>query len=451
MATGFWESEAYQMPRHYLIRFDPRYNPEYKDFGEFDIKSQTAFNPDRPSLCPWHLTAIEDGGFRMVLERNPYYFMTDTAGRQLPYIDKIICEYVPDPQIRVLKILSGEIDGQFGMMDLRDLALYVRGQKPGRYRLLRWQTGDGGQWQFSFNWSAPDPVIRSLIRDVRFREALSLAVDRDKCNQVALFGLAVPQQATISAQAWHFRVPGGRKVYDNWAKAYSRFDIAAANKLLDRMGLTKRDSSGFRLRPDGRRLSLLIDLPPAATEDISIDEATIVADGWRRLGIDVNLHNFTSAEFSLRMTLGKCEVTPSNETDMDLFTFPDWVFPTSDDLWHPLVGKWYATGGKQGEPPSGITKRLLDIYARILGEKDMAKSQQLILDAVKLETKQGFFCIGTVGRDPALVMAKENMGNVPTSGRVVGPWATPEPALSYPETFFFSSGARPAETGVRLN
>jgi peptide/nickel transport system substrate-binding protein len=451
LATGFWECGAYQMPRHYLMKFDPRYNHNYKDFGEFDIKNQFSFNPDLPTLCPWRLSAIQDSGFRMVLDRNPYYYMTDTAGRQLPYIDRIIVEYVPDPQIRVLKVLAGEIDAQFYDQQLSDIGLYVRGEKTGHYHVLRWQTGAGADEAFMVNWSPPDSVLRSLFRDVRFRKALSLAIDRDKINQLALHGLDKPQQATISAAAWHFRVPGGRKAFDDWAKAYAQFDIPAANQLLNEMGLTKRDSGGYRLRPDGKRLSLLIDLPPAATEDISVDESQTVEDGWRRLGIDVSQHNFSSAQFSLRQILGTFQISPLGESEMDLFTYPGWVFPTTEERWHGAVGKWYTTGGKQGEPPTGVCKQLIDIYNQIMAEKDLAKAHQLVLKAVRLETKEGFFCLGTVGDEPALLTIKDNFRNVPPTNRILGPWAIASPASSYPETFFFSSEPSSQQNGKGSN
>jgi peptide/nickel transport system substrate-binding protein len=451
LAVGFWECASYQMPRHYLIQFDPRFNHKFKDFGVFDIKNQPPFNPDRPSLCPWHLTSIDNGGFRMVLERNPYYYMVDPAGRQLPYIDKIVCEYVPDQQIRVLKILSGEIDAQFRLMDAHDIGLYMKGQKPGHYRVLHWLTGDSAQTAFMLNWSPPDLVLRKIMRDARFRQALSLAIDRNKCNQVAWNGLAVPQQSTISAESWHFRVPGGRKVYDDWAKSYTQFDIQSANRLLDEMGLRERDSEGYRLRPDGQRLSLLIDLPPSATENVNVDESQIAADGWRLLGIEMILHNWPSAQFTLRQTLGQYEISPQPAAEMDLFTFPDWVFPTTAIYWHSQVGKWYQTGGKKGEAPTGILKELLRIYDQIQGERDLGKAHQLVLKAIRLETREGLFTIGTVGRDPQLVMVKDNFCNVPSTGRMLGPWAICGPASSYPETFFFSSGAKPPSAQSRLN
>src|SRR5262249_48212757 len=127
LATGFWWSDDYNMPKHYLRQFDPELNPVYRDYSVFDKKNLSHFNPDRPTLWPWKLARIEDGGFRMVMERTPYYYMVDSLGRQLPYVDRIIATYVPDPQLRVLKILSGEVDAQFRLVDLRDLELSRKG------------------------------------------------------------------------------------------------------------------------------------------------------------------------------------------------------------------------------------------------------------------------------------------------------------------------------------
>jgi peptide/nickel transport system substrate-binding protein len=449
LATGFWWSEQYNAPKHYLRRFDPNYNPAYKDYTVFDKKNSTEFNPDRPTLWPWKLTAIEEGGFRTVWERNPYYYMVDSQGRQLPYIDRIITTYVPNEQIRVLKILAGEVDAQFRVIELRDFALYMQGRKRGGYRVLRWAEGDGASDAFLVNWSPPDPVLRDLFRKPEFRQALSLAVDRDKCNQVVWRGLGTPQQGTVSRQAWHFLSPEGKAVFAAWQRANAAMDIPRANQLLDALGLTRRDSDGYRLRPDGKRLSLLIDLPPQSTSDVDGDEALILQDGWHKLGIEAVLHNWPSAETSLRMHLGKYEIGTFGVSEMDLFTYPDWVFPTSDIYWHSQVGKWYMKGGKEGEAPTGPLKRLLDIYARILKEKDIQKAHRLVLDAVRIHIQEGPFFIGTVGGLPSLVIVKANMRNVPESGRVLGPWAVAGPATSYPETFFYAprTGMNPrAET-----
>lgn len=447
MATGFWNCDDYNMPKHYLKQFDPHFNPKYKDYSVFDKKNVSHFNPDRPTLWPWKLKEIVDGGFKMIFERNPYYYMVDTLGRQLPYIDTVVCNYVPDAQVRVLKLLSGEIDAQFRLVELRDIGLYMDGRQRGDYRVIRWLEASGGEDSFLINWSPPDPGVRELLRDFKFRAALSLAVDRDKCNDVAWRGLAIPQQATISRESWHFRTPEGKRIFDTWAKSYTKFDLPAANKLLDEMGLTRRDGDGFRLRKDGKRVALMIDVPPQNQAGPDADEALIAREGWTKLGIDVLMKNWPSAEYTLRQKLGKYEVSMHGESEMDLFTYPDWVFPTGDLYWHSQIGKWYKTHGKKGEAPEGVMKELLDIYAQILNEKDIEKAHRLVHKAVQLHTERGLFSIGTAANPPILVIVKNSFRNVPQEPRIMGPWAPAGPATSYPETFFFApKGWHPAKS-----
>ncbi|MBC7529287.1 MAG: ABC transporter substrate-binding protein [Chthonomonadaceae bacterium] len=439
LATGYWNSDDYNMPKHYLEQFDPLVNPKYKDYSIFDKKNSFQLNPDRPTLTPWKLSKIEEGGYKITLDRNPYYYMTDTLGRQLPYIDQIIAAYTPDAQVRVLKILSGAVDAQFRLVDLRDYSLYKAGEKSGGYRVLRWKEANGSDPSLMLNWDVEDPSTRELIRDLRFRQALSLAVDRDKCNQVAWRGLGVPKQGTVSRESWHFQSAEGKKVFNTWAKSYAEFDLKHANALLDDMGMTKRDSENFRLRKDGQRLSILFDIPPAGISSAQTDIALVVTEGWRQLGMEVILKNWPSAEYTLRQKLAKYTVSLQAQAEMDLFTYPDWVFPTSDNYWHSKVGKWYKTGGKEGEAPTGIMKELLAIYAKIIDEKDIEKAHKLVQEAVKLHTEKGLFSIGTVGELPQIVIAKSNFRNVPSKPQIMGPWAPAGPATSYPETFFYSS------------
>ncbi len=437
LATGHWNPDEYSMPKHYLEQFDPNVNKKYPDYSVFDKKNLSHFNPDRPTLWPWRLKAITDGGLRMEFERNPYYYMVDTLGRQLPYIDKVVANYVTDVQVRVLKILSGEIDAQFRLIDLRDMALYMEGRKEGKYRVLKWKEASGGNVSMLLNWSVPDPGLRELMRTFKFRKALSHGIDRQKCAEVVWRGLAVPQQATTSREGWHFQSPEGKKVFDAWAKSHSEFDLKLANQLLDEIGLDKRDSEGFRLRKDGKRLSLMIDVPPqnAVTE---IDCSLICADGWRQMGIDVVIKNWPGAEHELRQKTGKFEVSTHGEAEMDLFTYPDWVFPTADNYWHAQIGKWYKTGGKEGEAPTGEMKYLLELYAKLSREKDIEKAHKIVHEAIRFHTEKGLFSLGTAANPPSLVIVKDSFRNVPEDPRILGPWAVSGPATSYPESFFFA-------------
>ena len=437
LATGIDWSNEYNVPAHYMKRFDPRFAPAYRDFSEWERRNKAWTNPERPTLCPWRIDSVEDAGTRVRLVRNPYYWMTDTAGRQLPYIDRVSVSIVPDKQLRTLSLLAGEVDAQFRLLDLLDYPLYAKGRKRGGYRILKWQAGSGARNAVVLNWDERDPVLRALIRDKRFRRALSLGIDREKCNEVVWRGLGRPQQATITRQSWHFRTPEGTALFEDWADAWADFDPARANALLDEIGLTKRDAEGFRLRPDGKRLSLLFDVPAYQQAGPALDEALIVSGGWRQLGIETRIKSWPLAVIGIREGLGEFTVGTNDMAEMDLFSFPDWVFPTRNQYWHPQVGRWYATGGEKGEPPTGPMKELLDLYARVQAEPDLEKAHALVLEAIRIHVEEGPFVLGTVADLPELVLLKENFRNVPEEPRVLGAWAIAAPATSFPETFFF--------------
>jgi len=442
VATSIDWQDQYNTPAHYLKRFDPRFNPKNSDYTEWDRKSgknKSFTNPDRPTLCAWRVDKIENARTRVRFVRNPYYWMTDTAGRQLPYIDKVDVTIIPDGEVRTLSLLAGEVDAQFRLISLLDYGLYTKGRKKGGYRLLKWLRGSGARNALVPNWDEKDPVLRSLIRDPRFRRALSLGVDRVKMNEIAWHGLGTPQQATISRESWHFRTPEGAALFDEWTRAWAEHDPARANALLDEMGLTPRDADGFRLRPDGKRLSLLFDTWASQQTTPALDEVVIAAEGWRELGIETVLKPWSLTVLGTREEQGEFTFGSMDMAEMDLFAFPDWVFPTRGVYWHPQVGRWHEKGGKSGEAPEGPTKRLLDIYARIQAEPDLAKAHALALDAIRIHVDEGPFVIGTVAGLPELVLLKDNFRNVPEEPRVLGAWAIAAPATSFPETFFFSA------------
>ena len=447
VATTIDWQDQYNTPAHYLKRFDPRFSKSHADFTEWDRKNgknKSFTNPERPTLCPWRVEAIEDARTRVRFVRNPYYWMTDTEGRQLPYIDRVDVKIIPDGEVRTLALLAGEVDAQFRLVELLDYGLYAKGRKRGDYRLLKWQRGSGARNGLMVNWDQPDPVLRTIVRDKRFRRALSLGVDREKMNEIAWHGLGTPQQATISRQSWHFRTPEGKALFEEWARSFADHDPARANALLDEMGLAKRDAEGFRLRPDGARLSLLFDVWATQQAKPSLDEVVIAKENWEALGIETVIKPWSLTVLGFREEGGEYTMGSADVAEMDLFAFPDWVFPTRGQYWHPKVGRWYEKAGKEGEAPEGPTKALLDIYARIQSEPDLAKAHALVLDAIRIHIDEGPFVIGTVADLPELVLLKNNFENVPEEPRVLGAWAIAAPASSFPETFYFS-----VPTGVK--
>ncbi len=438
MANGTDTCGEYIIPKHYMIQFHPDYNPAYKDFIAFGRKNSAIQNPDRPVLWPWRPVKNEKGGFRIRLERNPYYYVVDDLGRQLPYIDEIKTSFVADPQVQVLQMLAGDVDCEFRALDLRDLDLYKAGEKRGEYSVRMWQTGSGAEPGLIVNWSPPDAVLRTLVRDQRFRKALALGIDRPKINTVVFKGFCVPQGATTSRESWHFADEEGQVLFREWEQADSEFDLAKGNALLDDMGLTAKDADGVRLRPDGKRLRIIMDF--RADIPFYADVAVIVREGWQKLGIEAVVFTPQFAELDLRQMMGEFTISTNAVAEMDLFTFPSWVFPVTNEYWHPMTGLYYVTQGKEGEPPTGPLKELTDLYVKVRKEKDQAKRHALVREAVRIHIAEGPFTLGTVGRRPNPILVSNRFHNVPNNG-ITGPWAVAQPATSYPEQYFIRKDA----------
>jgi peptide/nickel transport system substrate-binding protein len=197
------------------------------------------------------------------------------------------------------------------------------------------------------NLTTNDAVMRKLFHDRRFRQALSLGVNRDEVNKILYYGLGVTGQNTV------LRSPGG---HEEPRMAYARFDLAQANRLLDEMGLTARDSRGFRLRPDGQRLDIIVETSGDSTEHTDVLE--LVKDTWAELGIELLIRPSQLEVFRRRVFSGDAMMSAYEGNfgfglptpDMS----PDWLAPVSEQqLQWPKWGAYYMSKGRDGSRRPG--------------------------------------------------------------------------------------------------
>ena len=79
-----------------------------------------------------------------------------------------------------------------------------------------------------------------------------MAIDREEINKTLYFGLATPRSYTVP--------PGSEYCWQGYeVEEYIKYDVEQANKLLDEIGLDKKDNEGFRLRPDGKRPVIVLE------------------------------------------------------------------------------------------------------------------------------------------------------------------------------------------------
>ncbi len=190
----------------------------------------------RPSLRAWNITsALTETA--LIFERNPYFWKTDAAGRQLPYIDTV--EMVTmDNGLYAQEMLAGNID--MNTIELTDLVTYKAGETTGNYTVYANIQPNWTCCSVELNQSYKDEQYAELFADIDFRHALSIAVDRHEMNEILYNGLA--EEAQCAA-------PKGTEQYREGAsEKWTEYDPAAANALLDDIGMISKDrnADGYR-------------------------------------------------------------------------------------------------------------------------------------------------------------------------------------------------------------
>ena len=276
-------------PAHYLKKFHIKYTPltTLEDQAKRENKRNWValhylvsqqyknVNPDLPSLQPWILVTRPPAK-RFTFKRNPYYHRVDMNGRQLPYINEVKVN-VTSPKLIPMKAGSGETDLQSRGLNFSNYTLLKRSEKKFGYSTKLWRTAKGARWAIYPNLNFKDLEWRKLFREENFRRALSIAIDRHEINQVFYYGLARETNNSILRESPIFN--------SDFAKRWSQFDLGKANKLLDDLGLDKRNSDGLRLLPSGKPMEIMVVFSTDEREPADIME--LVTDTWRKIGVKV--------------------------------------------------------------------------------------------------------------------------------------------------------------------
>lgn len=429
-------------PAHYLKQFHAKYQGATKleemrkkrrrrswvalHFGQ--DRSYKNDNPEMPSLQPWKLTT-KPPAKRFIFERNPYYHRVDANGRQLPYLDKVIVT-VASAKLIPAKAGAGETDLQARGISLKNAPFLKRAEKRNNYKLRLWPTAKGSQMALYPNLNHNDPLWQKLFRNVRFRRALSLAIDRTQINKLIYLGLAAPVGNSILKESELYK--------EKYAKRWAEFKPGQANKLLDEIGLTKRNANGTRLLPDGRPLEISIET--AGEELEQIDILQLITEFWKKIGIKIFIkpsqrevlrNRVFSGETQMSVWFGLENGIPSAVSN------PAALAPTSQQHLHwPKWGQYFETGGKSGKPIDlPVAQKLFDLnktWAVVKSKSDKAKVWHKMLN---IFTDQ-VFTIGVVSRVPQPVLVKGKLRNVPT--KAIYNW---DPGAHFgiyrPDTFWF--------------
>jgi len=366
-------------------------------------------NPDQPTLQPWVNTS-DGGSTRQLFVRNPYYHRVDAQGVQLPYIDKVEMTIVGGGLIAV-KVNAGEVDLQARGLDFPDISMLKKGEADGgNYRTLLWRNGAASQIAIYPNLNFADPVWRDVMRDVRFRRALSLGIDRQMINRALYFGLAKAGGMTALEDSPLYDITN--------SAAWATYDPIGANALLDDMGLTQRNDAGIRLLPDGREMEFVIE---TAGERQEVESAlAIIADTWREIGIKLIMRPSDRDILRNRVYAGVSMAAVWSGWDDGLpteNTSPMYLAPTRQEFFSwPMWGQYYQTGGDAGEAPqSGPAIRLMDL-ATSWNKADSADMRRTIWQEMLHIHAQQQYGIGILSEAPQPVVVSKRLRNVPETG-----------------------------------
>jgi peptide/nickel transport system substrate-binding protein len=361
--------------------------------------------------------------------RNPYYHRVDPAGRQLPYIDRVVLN-IAEGKVIPLKTGSGESDLQARDLQFNNYTFLKEAEKRFDQTVRLWETAKGAHLALYPNLNVVDPVWHALMRDVRFRRALSLAVDRHEINQVVYFGLAIEGNNTVLPESPLFR--------PEYQKTWATFDLKKANALLDELGLTARDARGIRLLPDGRPMEIVVET--AGEESEQTDVLELVHDSWLRAGI--KLHSRPSQREVLRNRVfsGECLMSIWSGLENGLpraYSDPDELAPTSQQqLQWPKWGQYHQTMGMSGEPIDLAPARELFDLKRQWSRATTDTEREAIWHRMLAIHAENVFSIGLVSGVLQPVVVSNKLRNVPIKG--VYNWSPGAHFGIYkPDTFWF--------------
>jgi len=428
-------------PKHYLSQFHLKYVSEeelgsmtkeagfehwYQLFGQ---KNDIYSNPDLPVIYSWKVVKPW-GAEGLTAERNPYYWKIDPEGNQLPYIDKVLVLYSSDWAAAYLRIITEKAtddasDMQAAGANISDYTLYMENREKGQYRVIRWDDPNfATQPAIMFNQNVEGSALKAIFRNVKFRQAMSLAINREEINELFYFGLSRIGQATVSPVSPFFE--------EEFEKAYVEYDPQRAGQLLDEIGLDKRDNEGWRLMSDGKRLELILETrEPLPWPDV----AEMVAKYWNDIGVKTVVRFQERSIFQARTEGNKHQVVTDAGNLHPLLISSTSFNLTALSSWAPLWQIWYQSGGESGEKPPEEVLKLIDLWETYKTTVDPQDRVDIGRDIMRIHA-ENLWILSTAGRmRPFFCIAKNNFRNVVGDERKVGHQMTVEGYI-HPEQCF---------------
>ncbi len=400
------EDNFHAMPLHQLKPLHPKWStadpkPDYKSFAD-------ALPPDKlplVTLGPWVITEYKTDEL-MIMRRNPFYWKVDEDGNQLPYMDEIQYRKGPSGIGRDLCTIAGDCDH----MNLENPSTFVeamtRAQDPAAKYNVTWgpeTLGYGVNFNYSLDFGVQndrDKAVRELNRDLRFRQALSYAADRDGIAQSIMKGPFL--------RGWAGGLYPGAPDFDQASVVYYPYDIDSAKALLAEIGLKDTNGDGVVEWTEGPMAGQSVVLQLLCSEDAketqSVAEALV--NQWGVIGLKINMKIVNSSTGS--------EINQAGTWDMTVFRGGQaFALPFTNVTALAPITKTFGDH-REGEQPrmlQDFEKELVGIVQQYRGTFDDAGRKALMSKYNNIHTKNVYYMGVFVGRY-GLGLAKRSK-NVP--------------------------------------
>ncbi|MEZ6191825.1 MAG: ABC transporter substrate-binding protein [Phycisphaerales bacterium] len=444
-----------ETPEHYLRPYhpDPAIGDQeliQREMQAYGLPSARALyffikgyrNPEHPRLWPWVYRKYRANP-PQVYVRNPYYYVVDTQGNQLPYIDRLQFD-VMDEKLMGIRAAGGGVSMQTRHIKYRDYTEFMSRREVSGTRILHWYPAVRSDFVIQPNHTRyidpDDPSTKwkaKLLADVRFRRALSLAIDRQTIIRAEYNNIVEPTQVAPGPESpFH---------YQPLSDAYIQYDPAHANELLDELGLTQRDREGYRTFPDGTRMVFYFDFSPYTGEG----PLQFIVDDWADVGIRLIPRAISRSLFYTRKDAANFDFNVwSSESDFMPLLSPRYFVAVNTECFYAVNwGRWFMRGGYYGDktadtqgatppPPGSPMNEAYRVYESAQHATTIDEQVRIFSRALQIAAEQ-LWAIGLAGAPPQVVVADKHMRNIPANALFGVIFATP--ANAGIETYFFDN------------
>jgi ABC-type dipeptide/oligopeptide/nickel transport system permease component/ABC-type transport system substrate-binding protein len=455
--NNYEDFSDYLTPAHYLRQFHPALGDRQliaRTMRALNLSTPVAvyrrmkhyLNPDHPRLWPWiYRSHAQTPPY--VFVRNPYYFAVDTQGNQLPYLDRLVLD-VRSMNLVGLAASTGQASMQDRHIRYEDHVLLTSEAPRNDYEVYDWFPATRSLFTiYPVINRAVDPARpetkwkHELLNDRRFRQALSLAINRRDIIDAEFNGQGVPAQIDPGPDSGYYS--------DRLFHSFTEYDPARANRLLDQLGLARRDDEGYRTFPDGTKMVWFLNM----TDYTGNGPAQFVLDDWAQTGIRclprVRARVLFQAqkaalEHDFTVWTGESEFFPLSEPR-------NFVATNIESFFAPAYGMWYQRGGllddplARGpgaeEPPVGSPiRREMKLLQQIDTTPDAGRRRELFGMIQDINAREVWH-ISICTPPPQLVVVRNGFRNVPRNAIFGSIYNTPGNAGL--ETYFWDAPRDP--------